>query len=164
MRNQELQDAEDGTDYGPYGAPSIAGNHRDDDAFVIDDLLQANPNPGLPSPMAPGEPYGVAPSAPTRAFTGSVTLTNNGQPQKLFSHDPNRLDLHIFIVPLDALVCPVTLASDNASLISPSVSTVVYAASSPSFRLSHHTGPLYAVLPESSVSPAVIVSWIATTK
>jgi hypothetical protein len=164
----ELKDPENITDYPPYGAPKIAGDHHDDDGQVFDDMLVANPDlNGKIEPNAPGEVIPPKPTAPTQLRAGTLTLTKGDVPRQLLNFDPKRIDLSLWVTPLAAEVTnsQVYLASDPASLAGTSVSALINVPTSPGLlRLECHNGEVWASLPASSSLTTAQISWIATTK
>lgn len=147
-------------DFEPEYAPLNLGDTRDDDAQILDEMLQENPNPGLPYPSEPGQPKYAQPVPPTRLMTGSVDLAPDSPPQKLFNSDPNRCEL-ILNFDSDTLAF-VRIASDVANLAGNSVSAVFDASRGTPIRLEKHTGELWAQNLDDTET--VMVSWIAVTR
>jgi hypothetical protein len=164
----ELKDPDDIKDYPPYGAPKIAGDHHDDDGQIFDDSLKANPDlNGTIAPNAPGEVIPPKPTAPTQLRAGTMTLTENDVPRQLLNYDPKRIDLSVWVTPLETEITTsqVYLASDPASLAGASVSALINVPTAPGIlRLECHNGELWAKLPEGSELTTAQISWIATTK
>lgn len=99
--NVEAPTAEEKGVYPAYPQPLHTGNIRDDDADVMDRMLQENPEPGLPYPNERGEVRPAPAPVATRLLTGTATLSEAGTPQQLMRFDPNRRDLHVFVTPVD---------------------------------------------------------------
>jgi hypothetical protein len=162
--------SDDKTDYPPYPTPLRQGNVRDDDADVMDRMLQENPEPGLPYPNSPGE-LRPAPNIPaTRLITGSMTLsqapTDPAKPYRVLAADPRRIDLQLFATVVTGTVtyAPVYYASDGGSFLSGSTSAAVNAGKLDGpIALNCHTGELWIYYPTGPATD-VQVSWIATTK
>jgi hypothetical protein len=107
-------------DYPEHGAPKIAGNTHDDDGQVMDDMLKANPDlNGRILPNAPGETNPPKPLAPTRLMTGTVTLLEAGNALKLLSRDMDRIDLSVWITPLETTATEGSITSTGAPVTGP---------------------------------------------
>jgi hypothetical protein len=167
----EAPTAEQKADYPPYPEPLHTGNVHDDDATVMDKLLQENTEPGLPYPTAAHEPTPPAVKKITRLITGTMRLLGGGGanavPRKLLNADPNRMHLLIYANGVDTATkyLPIQFASDDAAFGVSAATTFQVSAGqlTDGFRLPCHTGELWVYYPGTANPPDAEVSWIATT-
>jgi len=144
---------------------TLAGDPRDDDAQVLDALVQPQAEPPAPASL-PLErlPAKVDPPAMTRLVTGSLELRAEWDaPQLILPADKNRTSLQLWAASGTATDYA-RLADDAGKVQSRSACALLYSGQLLTFPLTcpgGHTGPVWVSCPD-AVGP-VTVSFIAVT-
>lgn len=142
------------------------GDISDDDADVIDKLVQQNASPPTPEemPQQPGihVPIQDRPARPKRLITGTITLAAAAGtvPVQILWQDLHRCGLLLFVY--SATATDSITVSDDVTKTGGSGTTQQSASISPAHdpvKLDDYTGPLYVAAETGTVK----VSWIAIT-
>lgn len=136
--------------------PLNTGDMRDDDAEVLDSLVQQQANP-LPVPVQEmTRPVSDIPKRTTRLISGTIWLGASWEPLQLLPQDYSRSDLIIRVVsptPTDFIY----VADDKGKLRSDLTAYTLFPGEP--LILRHHTGPVCVM----SGGMICGVSYIATT-
>lgn len=140
--------------------PVIAGNPHDDDAEILDNLVESKAEPPTPAqePTARVNPLDKAPVI-TRTITETINVDPAWGPVQLLPSDANRRALHITAAS-DTATDYVLIADDKGRLAS---SFAGFALAAGGFvDLNAHTGSVW-VVPNAANTSVVTVSVVAVT-
>src|SRR6187551_954560 len=84
----------DPADFPEYGAPTLAGDHSDDDGQVIDSLFVEVDTPPTPPADTPAITHRTMPRRTNQLIEGFqvIDLNNLNTPMRLLNADPDRKD------------------------------------------------------------------------
>jgi len=142
-------------------SPHIAGDAKDDDAEVIDNLVESHAEPPTPEqmPTVPIEPN-IEPPRITRLISNTLNVNKAwAEPTLLLPADPNRKSLEINVTSANATDV-VNFADEKNKAQSASTSFVVVPASR-SFTLTGHTGAVWVYAP--NLVDTAVVTCVAVT-
>jgi len=140
--------------------PPIAGDVHDDDARVLDSLVESHAEPPTvrEQPTAPVEAL-RQPEPETRLLTGTVTLLPGWDAMPLLPADASRTALTVSAYSTVSGEA-IRLADDRGKLFSPSQSFMVRHEASFS---GPHTGPVWIVA-DPAATGTLTVTYVAVTK
>lgn len=140
------------------------GNVADDDAEVIDNLIESDPTPpeaqDLPYTKGPDVPVPVAKKVIARLVSETRNYPASTAPVQVLAEDPNRKVFHltIFGAEVDAAI------ADNPNALTQAMSTCFIIAAPGTLDLSDYTGPLWIkAAPDSDPSKTLSFSILAVT-
>lgn len=143
-------------------SPHLAGDAKDDDARVLDSLVESHAQPpdAKDLPLARVEPL-IVPPRLTRLMTGSMNISKDWpEPVQLLPSDPNRVALTINMNSTTAL--DVLLFADEKNKCQTAMNAFTCSPATRAFSLGEHTGALWAWGP--GLAATALVSWVAVTK
>jgi hypothetical protein len=157
------------SDYPQYPMPLNTGDPADDDATIMDTMLNENPDPGIPVIVEPAEPTFQRAPVATRTLTGTQRIAVNADSVRILNKDPNRLSLYFYLnSALAGIPAPddkILMAQDNSAVEGKMGGTLIslYNCQVP-LDWSFHTGEVWAKIPPGFAASAIDVSWIAVTR
>lgn len=144
-----------------YGRPTLAGNPKDNDAAILNSLVESHAEPptreALPTVRLSPR---VDPPPITRLMTGAVNLLVGYLPIMLLPSDAKRKRLTIRVQ--SATPADYALFSDDAGKVQAQGSAAVCYQAVP-LTLDDHTGPVWVALPAVFVGPMVVSFYAVTT-
>jgi hypothetical protein len=143
------------------GRVTIAGDYTDNDAAVIDSLVESHAQP--PEPVTqPTMPLVVAvpPKPMTRLMVGSIAVQAGWAPVLLMPADPNRINLQLWAAS-DTSTDYARVSDDAGKVQSKGGSALLYSGQLLKFQVGTHTGPVWVYAPDGT--GPVTVSFIAVT-
>lgn len=144
---------------------NLAGDAHDDDAQILDDLVESHAEPPTPEqrPIEPIAPVVSRARPITRLVTGSIALQKTWDPQLILPADPNRTSLQLWAASNTATDFA-RLADDAGKVQSLGACALLYSGMLLTFPLTApgtHTGPVWVSCPDAT--GPVTVSFIAVT-
>lgn len=170
LPSEEMTPGLEAADYPAYPMPLNTGDIKDDDADIMDRMLDEQPDPGVPAAIETAEPRFPRVPVATRTLTGTERFTAGGDSIKLMNRDPYRQSLKFFLnssaagtpAPDDKIL----IAQDNAAIEAGSRrgATLIslYNAQVP-IDWSGHTGEVWVKIPTGFAANPIDVSWVAIT-
>lgn len=142
-------------------SPHIAGDPHDDDARVIDSLVESDATPPTPDeePLTPVEPL-IKPKPVSRLITGSVTLNNAAPPIQIVPVSIHRESIRLTL--MSTTSTDYIRFSDDSGKLYSLQSCAVLPVYGGGIDLSEHTGPIWVYAPD--VAGNVTVSFVAVAE
>lgn len=142
-------------------SPHIAGNYKDDDAEVLDNLVEAEANPPAPEemPLVPIDKP-IEPPKITRLISNTFTVDKAwAEPTLLLPADPNRKSLSIRVTSTTAT--DVVNVADEKNKAQSAGTSYSVQASAVALDLSNHTGAVWVYAP--NLAATAVVTCVAVT-
>ena len=144
-----------------FNPPVIAGDHKDDDAEVIDNLVESKAEPPTPEERPKAKANRLEKPKPiSRLMTGTQNVDKAwASPTLLLPSDPNRKSLHVSVI--SATSTDIVRFSDEANKCSSLLTSGVVPVYAGGVDLSGYTGALWVHAPDAAAT--VTVSYLAVT-